>query len=382
MQRRYHALQAIFFANGAGLASWVPHIPTAQGRLGIGTAALGLALLAMGLGSLVTMPLAGLLISRIGSRAVVRMSLPAFLVALPLPLLAPSLATLGAALFLLGASTGALDVAMNAQAVALEALSPRPFLSRLHALWSFGGMAGSALTGIALRAGMTPDRHLLTATACLAIAALPTLAWLLPPEHERRAEPAGLARPAGALLGLGALAFLALLAEGSMADWSALYFRATLSSTPAFAAAGFATFSMAMAVGRWVGDGLSIRFGEDILVRSSAWLAALGFGAALLVNRPWAGLMGCACMGLGLANVVPILFRAAGRVPGFPAGRGIAAMTTAGYRGFLIGPPVIGLVAEWTALPMALGLVVLSAVVIALSSAIVRPLPAAAAPRS
>jgi hypothetical protein len=364
MRSTYRSLQVIFFVNGAGLASFVPHIPTAQARLGVGPGVLGLALLALGLGALVSMPVTGGLVARFGSRSAVRVSLVTFLAALPLPLLAGTTPSFAAALLLLGAASGALDVSMNAQAVALEALSSSPFLSRLHALFSAGGLAGAACAGVALHGGVSPERHLLLATACLAVAGLSALAHLLTPDQDLGKEPTGLARPAGALAGLGVLAFLALLAEGAMADWSAVYFR-SLGATPASAAAGFAGFSLAMTAGRWVGDSLVLWAGELTLLRASATLAAVGFGTSLIVGRPTAALAGCVCMGLGLSNVVPVLFRAAGRAPGIPPGHGIAAMTTVGYCGLLAGPPVIGFVAEWATLSAALWLVAASAGVIA-----------------
>jgi len=142
-----------------------------------------------------------------------------------------------------------------------------------------------------------------------------------------------------------------------MADWSAVYLRDTLATTPAVAAAGFTAFSLTMAAGRFGGDRLAARLGLDRLLRGSATLAAVGLAAALLVGRPAAGLAGFGLVGLGISNIIPILFSAAGRVRGVPAGTALAAVATTGYFGFLAGPPLIGLAAELTGLPLALGIV-------------------------
>ena len=162
------------------------------------------------------------------------------------------------------------------------------------------------------------------------------------------------------------LAFFCLVAEGAMADWSAVYLRDTLGTAPAFAATGYAAFSVAMATGRLVGDTLRAKLRAALLVRLSGALAAIGLGAALLTAHPLATLAGFACVGLGLANIVPILFTAAGRTPGGATGTNIAAVASAGYFGFLVGPPVIGFVAQLTTLAGGLGLVVILLALISL----------------
>jgi predicted MFS family arabinose efflux permease len=362
------AVATVFLANGAGLASWLPHIPTVQAALGLGPAALGVALLGMAAGALLGIPLAGLLIPRVGSRAVLAASALVFFGSLCLPLLAPDVPRLLLALVVLGASNGAMDVSMNAQAVAAERRLARPILSALHGTWSVGGLGGAAAAGLALGAGVTPLAHVGGASAVLGIAAGIALSRALPPSADPAGDGPRLARPSGLLLGLGAMALLALLAEGAIGDWSAVYFRQSLGTSPALAAGGFAAFSLAMAVGRFAGDRLVARVGGVRLVRASATLAAVGLGAALLLARPAAAMLGCAAVGLGLANLVPILFRAAGRVPGVAAGHGLAAVSTAGYCGFLAGPPVIGLAAEAISLPVALALVVAALGAIALQA--------------
>jgi len=354
------AVAAVFFANGAGLASWVPHIPMVQATLGLGPSVLGLALLAMAVGALVGIPLAGRATARVGSRTIVRLVALVFFLALPLPVLAPSLPALVVALFVLGAGNGALDVSMNAQAVAIEALAPRPIMSSLHGMWSLGGLTGAGLAAAALAAGVSPAHHVVAAVLLFGGATALAVTQLLPPSADVAGDDRRFARPTGAVVGLGVIAFLGLLVEGAMGDWSAVYLQHTLGTTSATAALGFAAFSLTMAAGRFAGDSLVARFGNERVIRRSTGAAALGLGIALVASNPLAAIAGFACVGFGIANLIPIVFRAAGGLAGVAPSEGIAAVGTFGYVGFLAGPPTIGLVAEATALPAALGLLVVA----------------------
>jgi fucose permease len=333
------AVAALFFANGCGLGSWVPHIPDVKLWHGLSDAVLGLALLAIAAGAVAALPVAGALVARSGSRPVTRGAALLFCAALPLPLLAPDLPTLLAALALLGTGTGALDVAMNAHAVLVETRYGRPIMSSFHGLFSVGGLAGAALAGGAMHAGLAPIAHLAAAAFVLAIAALAAWPALLPTAPAAVDGPL-FVLPRGRLIGLGAIAIIGLMAEGAMGDWSAVYLRMDLGATAGTAASGFAAFSLAMALGRLTGDRLVARFGRAALLACGALTGGATLGAALLAAKPFAAVLGFAGMGFGLANVVPI-----------------AAVSTAGYFGFLAGPPLIGFVAEASSLTVALGLV-------------------------
>jgi MFS family permease len=354
------AVATVFFANGAGLASWVPHIPMVQATLGLGPSVLGLALLAMAVGALVGIPLSGWATARIGSRTIVRLVALVFFLALPLPVLAPSLPALVVALFVLGAGNGALDVSMNAQAVAIEARAPRPIMSSLHGMWSLGGLTGAGFAAAALAAGVSPAHHVVAAVILFGGATALAVTQLLPPSADVAGDDRRFARPTRAVVGLGVIAFLGLLVEGAMGDWSAVYLQRTLGTTSATAALGFAAFSLTMAAGRFAGDALVARFGNERVIRRSTGAAALGLGIALVASNPLAAIAGFACVGFGIANLIPIVFRAAGGLAGVAPSEGIAAVGTFGYVGFLAGPPTIGLVAEATALPAALGLLVVA----------------------
>ena len=175
-----------------------------------------------------------------------------------------------------------------------------------------------------------------------------------------------LVRPPRRLLALGGLAFACLLIEGASSDWSGVYLRDELDTSAAIAALAFTAFSVTMTLGRLFGDRLVDRLGPELVVRVGGGIAAIGFGVGLLVAEPVAGIIGFACLGAGMSGVVPIVFRASGHVPGMAAGVGLAAVSTMGYLGFLVGPPTIGGLAELMGLPAALGVLVLLAVAVAL----------------
>jgi MFS family permease len=358
LRRARLATATLFFANGCGLGSWVPHIPDVKIWHGLSEGALGLALLVIAAGAVVALPVAGALTARVGSRAVSRVAALWFCIVLPLPLLAPDMATLLAAFVLLGIGSGALDVAMNAHAVLIEERYSRPIMSSFHGLFSLGGLVGSALAGGASDLGVPPAEHLTTAAGILGVAVL--LAWraLLPTAPAGGGGPL-FALPRGHFVTLGAIAFVALLAEGAMGDWSAVYIRMNLGAAASTAAYGFAAFSLAMAIGRLTGDRLVASYGAPAMLIGGALIGAGALAVALLIGDPFAAVVGFAGMGIGLSNVIPVVFSAAGRLPGLAPGIGIAAVSTTGYFGFLAGPPLIGLVAEMSSLPIGLGVVAL-----------------------
>ena len=359
------AVAAMFLVNGALLANWVARIPAVQQRLGLSAGALGIALLGMAIGALAAFPVTGLLIAHYGSRRVTTGAALVYCAAVPLPGLAPSLPLLMVALIALGAGNGAMDVAMNAQGVAVEARYGRPIMSSFHGLWSVGGFAGALVGGVAAGAGIAPFPHLLGAAVVLVIAALIASRWLLPVAADAHSGAPAFARPTRALLGLGVVAFCSALGEGAMADWSAVYLHTSLATSAAFAAAGYAGFSLAMTAGRLSGDRLTHRFGPVVLVRAGGLLAAVGLGVALVVGRSIPAVAGFALVGAGLSLVAPLVYSRAGRAPGVSAAAALAAVATMGYTGFLLGPPIIGAVAQALSLRDALGIIVLLGLAIA-----------------
>jgi len=363
---------AVFFFNGFAIASWFVRIPAVRNDLSLSEGLLGVALLGVAVGAMASMPVAGALASRFGSRRVVGATALLLAVSLVPPALAPNLFFLVLALVLLGAANGALDVSMNAQAVAVEERYGRPIMSSFHAAFSFGGLAGAAGGGVIASLGVGTLAHLSAVAALCAVAALVAYRPLLPASADAAGgDTPAFARPTRALLGLGIISFCVLLGEGAMADWSAVYLNGTLQTGPGLAAAGYAAFSLTMAFGRLFGDRLIERVGSATLVRLCGALAAVGLGVALTVANPVAALVGFACAGAGFSIVFPAALSAAGRTEGMAAGPALAAVSTAGYTGFLIGPPTIGFVAELVGLGGALYIVVaLSTAIVLLAGAV------------
>jgi MFS family permease len=348
----------VFFLNGFGYASWVPRLAEVKLDLALSEAALGFALLGVALGALGAMPLSGALANRFGSRRTTTAALVAFAAAQVLIALAPGLALLFAAFLVVGAAAGALDVAMNAQGVAVERRYGRPIMSSLHGMFSLGAMSGAALTGAIAIAEVALLPHLVVIGALILALGLPACRLMLPAGFDVGSGQA-FAWPDRSVLVLGLIGLCALLAEGAVGDWSAVYLRESLGAGTQTAALAFAAFSLMMAGGRFAGDGLIARFGGTRIARTGATMAALGLAAGLLIAHPAAAIVAFALVGAGIACTFPITLSAAARTEGLPAGTAIAAVCTIGYLGFLAGPPTIGLAAELLGLPLALGLLVL-----------------------
>jgi MFS family permease len=363
------AVAAVFFINGLIFGSWAARIPAVRDRVGLSDGELGIALACGAIGSIIAMPIAGGRAARLGSRRATRVALGLISVAVAVVALAPSLPALCALVFFMGAAMGSCDVTMNAHGVEVERRYDRAILASFHAAFSIGGLAGGALGALAAAADLDVRVHLAVIGAVAGVVGLGWSRHFLAGDADAigHAEPI-FVRPPRRLLALGALAFACLLIEGASADWSAVYLRDELGTAAATAALAFTAFSVTMTLGRLIGDRLVNRFGPQTIVRAGGALAAIGFGLGLAISEPIAGIVGFACLGAGMSGIVPIVFRASGRVPGMAAGVGLAAVSSTGYLGFLVGPPTIGGIATLTGLPTALiVLVVLAAIVTALA---------------
>ena len=366
------AVTVIFLLNGLLLGSWAARIPAIKERLDLGEAALGLALGLVALGALIAMPLSGWMSARGGSRRTTRFAFILCCISVPLPALAPSSNAAG--------SNGSLDVAMNAHGVAVEKRHESPILSSFHAAFSGGALLGAGTSALAAAAELDVRWHLLGVAIAALTVGLVACRSLLPADADHAGEEAGplLAWPPRALWAVGAIGFCALVCEGATADWSAVYVHESLDSSPGVAALAFAAFSATMTIGRLLGDWLTTAWGAEALVRRGGLLSAAALGGALLIGDPLAATAGFALLGIGIATMVPVVFRAAAEVEGVTPGVGIAAASTLGYFGFLIAPPIIGGIAELTSLPLALGTLVLLSLVMAALAPRVRTAPGSA----
>jgi hypothetical protein len=284
---------------------------------------------------------------------------------LPLLAIAPSFVALSGVLLIFGAVQGSMDVCMNANGLAVEQAGGRPILSRLHAAWSIGSFSGAFLTAAAIQVSVTLLGQFLVVAAGLAVTALVLSRTMLP--DRRRGEGPSFRRPPRRVVALGLLAFAGLMAEGSASDWGGIFVKDSLGGTAQEAAIALAAFAAAMATARLFGDHLAARWGAARVVSWGGAFAAVGLGGAIAVGNPIAAIVGLAFMGMGLAAIVPTVFRAGGSQPGISSAVGIAAVSTMGYAGGLAGPPLIGSVAGLTGLRIALGGVAVLLVLLALT---------------
>ncbi|RZL43308.1 MAG: MFS transporter [Variovorax sp.] len=362
-----------FFCAGFIFATWGVHIPTVKAHYGIDEAQLGLALLAAGVGALLGISQAGRVIGRHGARFVCGVCGTVYALLLTGLIAMPGLAGLLALLMLFGLVTSVFDVAINTEAAQLEMRSGHPLMSGMHGMFSLGGMAGALTGGAALAAGLAPQRHLWLVAAAMVLAVALATTRMLPnaltaTERGAGGNAGGFKLPRGALAILGALAALGLIAEGAIYDWSVLYLQQELGSPQQQAALAYGSFSAAMAAARFGGDALRQRFEPAVLVRGSALLAAASMTLVLVTSTPWIALAGFAGVGIGFANVVPVLFAASAQVPGVPPAQGIASVSAMAYLGFMTGPPVIGFLARVSSLTLALCVVVAFALALAVAA--------------
>jgi MFS family permease len=314
---------------------------------------------------------AGILISRTGSRRVVIATAILACLAMPLPMAAPTISLFFAAAVMLGATIGSLNVAINTHATELEAAGGRPLMPSFHGIFSVGSLAGAVVGAWAIARGWgNGSGAAVAAVACLALVA-GAAPYLL---RTGRPETAGprFVLPSRSVIGLGLLAFVSFAIEGGVTDWSALFLSTVKEATPAAAASGFALFSLAMAGVRLAGNQVVAVLGPRKTASLGGSLVAVGF--AMTVAAPWVTIsaLGLALVGIGAANVVPIIYSAAARSPGVPPGIAVAAVGTLGIIGFLVGPPVIGFIATAFGLSAGFGLLALAGVTVAVASALRR----------
>lgn len=365
------AISAIFLLNGAGIGLWAAHVPTVQARAGIDTGTLGFLLLTIAGGAIAAMPLSGWLSGRWGTRAVTLASAVAFALTSALLMNMGELLPLFLAAFAFGASNGMLDVCMNANAAEVEAARGVPTMSSFHGFFSLGGLVGAAIGGLLIGAGWGDGRGALAAGIVVALAVLLCARFVLavpPAPHGSH-----FALPRGPALFLGLLGLLCFAVEGALVDWSALLLTERTAADPASAALGYSAFSVAMAGCRFLGDRLVQRFGARRIMVLGGLGMSCGLMLAVLSTHFILSALGFALIGLSAANVVPVIFAAAARIPGMSAGGGLATVATLGYAGLLMAPPLLGSIAAHTNIAVALGILSLSGLVIAAGARVVPP---------
>ncbi|MCV9934117.1 MFS transporter [Flavobacterium sp. LS1R47] len=357
-------IRSVYFVCGFGLSSWAPLVPFAKERLALDEAGLGLLLLLLGAGAIIMMPISGILGQRYGNRIVIALSSLLLAIALPFLAFLDSRILMGLSLFLFGAGVGTVDVAMNSVGVHIQNLHSKPIMSSFHGLFSLGGLFGSIGVGILLKMGLEP----LVAAICISILVIATVGFQYNKLFDKATEKATAIKnddseiPKQAIrfswlhpgvLFFGILCFIVFMVEGAVLDWSALYLRENRGMNEVWAGLGFATFSVAMAIMRLLGDRIVEKLSSVAVVTGGSLIAALGLILVIMAPTLPVSIAGFFILGCGAANIVPVFFNEAGRLKGISTSMAVSAISTLGYSGMLLGPVGVGLVAQISSLATA-----------------------------
>jgi MFS family permease len=348
------AVSIFFFTNGFQYANWVARLPEVQTLYGVSNTTLGTILLCSAAGAMTAMPFAGLLTVCIGSRLVTIATAIAFVLAIPLIPLLSNLGLIGGLFFLFGVMGGSEDVAMNGQAVYVERRYQRPILASFHGVWSIGTASGAGFGALFAQYGIGLFYHFLTISMLSLAAILWASLHLIKDDvlsnetdaTQNESNHSTFRLPTKAILPLGIIAFCGMTGEGSIGDWSAIYMHKMIGQSEAFSALAFGAFTLAMTIGRLVGDSFTEKYGKRKQLIVSSLLAIIGMSLTLAFINPYTVLIGFFIVGLGISTIVPLVYSAAGNTEGVTPSVGIAMATTIGYSGFFVGPPVIGYLAD------------------------------------
>jgi MFS family permease len=366
-QRRIHriAVSSFFFLAGICFASWASRIPDIQSKLQLNSAALGGILLCLPVGLLVSLPVAGFLVAKYGSRYMVMASAILYSCTLPMMGIASSPLQLMTALFVFGFGGNMINISVNTQAVGTENLYHKPIMASFHGLWSMAGFSGAALGTVMVHFHVLPPYHFFCITALAAVILLIFSGKLIPKDANQDDNQPVFAKPDKSILHFGLIAFCSMICEGAMFDWSGIYFAKVVKPDPTLVTVGYTAFMSTMATGRFVGDWVAFRLGMKKMLQLSGIMTALGLLLAVFFPMFITATIGFLIVGAGVSSVIPMIYSAAGRSKIMSPGVAIAAVSTIGYLGFLFGPPFIGFIAQVTSLRISFGLIAIMGTMIA-----------------
>ena len=365
------AVGLVFATNSFMFGNWAARIPDIKDRLQLSEGQLGIALLGLSIGAMVSMPFMGWLLSKRGAGQLSYFFVILYCLAMVLPAMANSLFWLTFFLVLVGLTNGATDIAMNAAAAAVEKKYKISIMSTSHGMWSMGSMVGAGIAGYIAQKEVNQPLHMMVASGLmvlLSVSLITTLSKIKDDHHAGKA----FVLPKGAILGLALITFCILIAEGAIADWSAVFIKNAALGNKMQAGLGYAGFSLAMTLGRFYGDSIIPKYGKGKILRVCGIIATLGLALAVVISSPVPAILGFTVAGFGFSLMIPVLFSAAATVKGIAPGTGIAMVATLGYVGFLIGPPAIGFIAEKANLNYGLGFIVLLTFIAVLISSITK----------
>lgn len=360
------AVSCFFFLAGLTFFSWASRIPNIQERLHLDNASLGGVLLGLPAGLMTSLPLAGWLVAKFGSRHIAIFAAILYSCTLPVLGLVTSAWQLVGCLFIFGMGGNLLNISINTQAVGTESLYGRTIMASYHGLWSLAGFAGASIGNAFIGLGWLPWQHFLVITFLAFLMIAFTSSNLVPRDVAVGENRPLFARPDRSIINLGIIAFCSMICEGSMFDWSNVYFQKVVLPPKALAGIGLTAFASTMASGRFLGDWLATKWGIRRMLQFSGTLTAAGLLTAILLPFLLPALLGLLLVGAGVSSVVPIVYSAAGRSKVLSPGVALAAVSTIGYLGFLFGPPFIGFIAQVSSLRVSLGLIAILGAMIAL----------------
>jgi MFS family permease len=340
------AVAALFFLQGIAFASWASRIPSIQQSLGLSEAALGIVLLSIPVGLLFSIPFSGWFVAKFGSRKVVLFALVFYSLSLISLGLAATKFHLMGCLFLFGFCGNMSNIAINTQAVGVEAIYARSVMASFHGMWSVAGFTAAAIGTVMIGAGVLPYQHFIIISIFILAAIFITFRYTLKEDFNKQEKGQKIfVMPDKSLLNLGLIAFCSMICEGAMFDWSGVYFKKVVMAEKAWIGAGYTAFMSTMATGRFIADWFTSRFGVKRTFQLSGMLTASGLMVAVVFPHLITAMIGFFLVGFGVSSIVPLVYSAAGKSKVMSAGVAIAAVSTIGFFGFLIGPPLIGMIA-------------------------------------
>ncbi|MHA6249015.1 MFS transporter [Pontibacter sp. CAU 1760] len=344
------AVGCFYFLQGLSFASWGSRIPAIQQKMGLSEAALGGVLLALPVGLLLSLPLAGWVIAKVGSRRVVIFSAILYSAVLVAVGYSENTLQLVLALFVFGFAGNMMNISVNTQGVGVEELYQKSIMASFHGMWSLAGFTGAAIGTLMIGKGIAPFQHFLLIMLLSFIAIAIASRYVLRTDANTDADRPIFVMPDKSLIDLGVICFFAMICEGAMFDWSGVYFKKVIGAESAWVGAGYTAFMCTMAGTRFIADWFTVRFGLKRILQASGLLTALGLLVAVLLPHLYTAILGFLLVGAGVSSVVPLVYSAAGKSKVMSPGVALAAVSTIGFFGFLIGPPLIGFVAGATSL--------------------------------
>jgi MFS family permease len=356
------SISVYFFVSGLVFSSWASRIPFVKDRYDLNEAELGGLLFMLPLGALIALPFAGWLVHKYGSKKVAVTSLIVYAVLLLSIAANIKIIWLSGALFGFGIVGNLCNISMNAQGLTIQEQLNKPILSGLHAMWSLGAFSAAAITGLLEHTSMFIHFLIISVFTCLTAI---LFGFFMIRDAQRSDEQQKIfVLPNRGLILLGVICFCVAMSEGAMSDWSSLYYRQVLHALTSSTTAGYTSFAFCMALGRFTGDRFIHAFGHSRVLKMNGLLISLGMSISLFIQHPLWVIIGFACVGFGVSSVIPIVYMLAAKSKSMPPAVALSAVSSVGFTGFLVGPPIIGFLAQGLGLRLALFILVILGIMI------------------